>query len=63
MTNEDLLQKTLTMTLERMAKQTMAYETEIANLNAQLLLAKSQKEDAPPTQRVRPSKQEKSEES
>jgi prefoldin subunit 5 len=37
MTNEEILQKTLNVTLERFAKQVLNYEAEIANLNAQLL--------------------------
>jgi len=45
MTNEEILQKTLTMTLERIAKQTMSYETEIANLNAQLIMLANQEEE------------------
>jgi hypothetical protein len=45
MTNEEILQKTLTMTLERIAKQAMSYETEIANLNAQLIMLANQEEE------------------
>jgi hypothetical protein len=62
MTNEEILQKILSTTLERIAKQTMEYETEIANLNAQLLLISSQQEEKSETPRVRPSRQEKAEE-
>jgi hypothetical protein len=62
MTNEEILQRTLSTTLERIAKKTMEYETEIANLNAQLLLIASQQENEPAPPRVRPSKQEKPEE-
>jgi hypothetical protein len=38
MTNEDLLQKTLGMTIERIAKIVSSYESEIVNLNAQLII-------------------------
>jgi flagellar capping protein FliD len=37
MTNEELLQSTLNATIERMGKQTTSYESEIANLNAQII--------------------------
>jgi hypothetical protein len=62
MTNEEILQRTLSTMLERIAKKTMEYETEIANLNAQLLLIASQQEEKSESPRVRPSKQEKTEE-
>lgn len=45
MNNEEVLQKTLSMTLERMAKQALSYESEIANLNAQLILISSQQQN------------------
>lgn len=38
MTNEELLQSTLNATVERLGKQATAYEAEIANLNAQIVL-------------------------
>lgn len=38
MTNEELLQATLNSTIERIGKQAIAYESEIANLNAQIAL-------------------------
>jgi hypothetical protein len=38
MTNEYLLQKTLGMTIERIAKIVSSYESEIVNLNAQLII-------------------------
>lgn len=59
MTNEEVLQRTLSTTLERIAKQTMSYETEIANLNAQLILMASQKEEGPPVSKTSNRKQEK----
>jgi prefoldin subunit 5 len=36
--NEELLQQVLSMTIERFGKQANAYESEIANLNAQILV-------------------------
>lgn len=42
MTNEQLLEKLLNMTVERFAKQTAIYETEIVNLNAQIIALSSQ---------------------
>jgi hypothetical protein len=44
MTNEQVLQQTLNVTLDRLGKQTVAYEVEIANLNAQLIVLNSQLE-------------------
>jgi uncharacterized coiled-coil protein SlyX len=38
MTNEELIQNVLNMTIDRIGKQTVAHESEIANLNAQLLV-------------------------
>jgi hypothetical protein len=43
-TNEQVLQQTLNVTLDRLGKQTVAYEVEIANLNAQLIVLNSQLE-------------------
>jgi hypothetical protein len=42
MNNEDLLQKTLAMTIERFGKQSISYESEIANLNAQIVVLNDQ---------------------
>lgn len=42
MNNEDLLQTTLSATIDRLAKQTKMYETEIANLNAQIIVLTEQ---------------------
>jgi prefoldin subunit 5 len=44
MNNEEVLQKTLSATLERLGKQATSYEVEIANLNAQIMLLNSQLE-------------------
>jgi prefoldin subunit 5 len=38
MTNEDLLQKTLNTTIERLGRQSINYEAEIANLNSQIFI-------------------------
>ena len=45
MTNEELLQKTLNSTVERLGRQSMNYEAEIANLNSQIILLASQVEE------------------
>ena len=42
MTNEEILQRTLNATLERLGKQATTYEVEIANLNAQAIVLNSQ---------------------
>lgn len=42
METQQLLQQVLNSTLERMARQTFTYESEIANLNAQILLHKEE---------------------
>ena len=38
MNNEELLQKVLNTTIERLGRQTINYEAEIANLNSQILI-------------------------
>jgi prefoldin subunit 5 len=45
MTNEELLQQVLNMTLERLGKQASTYESEIANLHAQILVLNSKVEE------------------
>lgn len=42
MTNEEILQSTLSATIERLSKQTKMYEAEIANLNAQIIMLTNQ---------------------
>lgn len=42
MTNEELLQQILNSTIERLGRQTVQYEAEIANLNSQILILKTQ---------------------
>ena len=42
MTNEELLQQVLNSTIERIGRQTVQYEAEIANLNSQVLILGTQ---------------------
>lgn len=42
MTNEELLQQVLNSTIERIGRQTIQYEAEIANLNSQVLILGTQ---------------------
>ena len=42
MTNEQLLQETLSATFQRIGKKVIEYEAEVANLNAQILLLNNQ---------------------
>jgi hypothetical protein len=50
MTNEELLQKTLNATIERLGRQAIGYEAEIANLNSQIIILgeKKEQEEKPP---------------
>ena len=45
MTNEELLQKILNNTIERLGRQAVNYEAEIANLTSQVMILNSQIED------------------
>lgn len=45
MTNEELLQKVLNSTIERLGRQALNYEAEIANLNSQIIILSSQIEE------------------
>jgi hypothetical protein len=58
MNNEEILQKTLSMTIERMARQAMNYESEIANLNAQLIVIANQQEEQKSVSKTKASKTE-----
>lgn len=65
MTNEELLQKLLNGTIERLGKQTLSYEAEIANLTSQVIILSSQIEElnkkakaAEKTAKVTPLKEE-----
>lgn len=42
MTNEELLKQLLGTTIERMGKQAMNYEAEIASLNSQIVILNNQ---------------------
>ena len=45
MTNEELLQKVLNNTIERLGRQSVNYEAEIANLTSQIFILNSQVEE------------------
>jgi hypothetical protein len=45
MTNEELLQKVLNNTIERLGRQAVNYEAEIANLTSQVFILNSQVEE------------------
>ena len=42
MTNEEVLQQVLNATVERLGKQAIAYEAEIANLHSQIVILHNQ---------------------
>lgn len=42
MTNEELLQQILNSTIERLGRQTVQYEAEIANLSSQVIILNNQ---------------------
>lgn len=42
MTNEEVLQQVLNVTVERLGKQAIAYEAEIANLHSQIVILQNQ---------------------
>lgn len=52
MTNEEILQGTLNATLDRISKQTRAYEAEIANLNAQIIVLSNQVQELTQEEKV-----------
>lgn len=56
MTNEDLLQKVLNGTIERIGRQSMAYEAEIANLSSQIVILNSQIEELKDSVKEKPAK-------
>jgi len=56
MTNEDLLQKVLNSTIERMGRQAVAYEAEIANLSSQIVILNSQIEEMKDSVKEKPAK-------
>jgi hypothetical protein len=55
MIDEEMLQKILSMTIERIGKQTTSYEAEIANLNAQILILNKQLSNVAPVPAPEPS--------
>lgn len=56
MTNEELLQKVLNSTIERLGRQAINYEAEIANLNSQVLILSTQIEELSEKSKDRPAK-------
>jgi hypothetical protein len=56
MTNEDLLQKVLNNTIERMGRQAISYEAEIANLSSQIIILTSQIEELSQSTKEKPTK-------
>lgn len=56
MTNEELLQKILNNTIERLGRQAINYEAEIANLNSQILILNSQIEELNEKAKEKPAK-------
>jgi flagellar hook-associated protein FlgK len=56
MTNEDLLQKTLNNTIERLGRQAINYEAEIANLTSQIIILSSQIEELNEKTKEKPAK-------
>jgi CII-binding regulator of phage lambda lysogenization HflD len=45
MTNEELLQQVLNSTVDRLGKQAVYYEAEVAKLNSQIIILNKQLED------------------
>ena len=56
MNNEELLQKVLNSTIERMGRQAIAYEAEIANLSSQIIILSSQLEEVKSKAQEKPAK-------
>jgi uncharacterized coiled-coil protein SlyX len=56
MTNEELLQQILNSTIERLGKQTIQYEAEIANLSSQVLILKTQIKEIEESSKEKPAK-------
>jgi prefoldin subunit 5 len=57
MTNENLLQKTLNITIERLGRQAISYEAEIANLNSQIFILNDKIEELSKTHAEKQAKQ------
>ena len=56
MNNEELLQKTLNSTIERLGRQAMSYEAEVANLSSQIIILNNQIEEMKKSAQDKPSK-------
>lgn len=56
MTNEELLQQILSSTIERIGRQTVQYEAEIANLNSQILILNNQVKEISEGAKEKPAK-------
>ena len=56
MNNEELLQKTLNATIERLGRQAMSYEAEVANLSSQIIILNNQIEEMKKSVQDKPSK-------
>jgi len=56
MTNEELLQKVLNSTIERVGRQATTYEAEIANLSSQIIILNEQIESLNNSMKEKPVK-------
>lgn len=56
MTNEELLQQILNSTIERLGRQAVQYEAEIANLNSQIFILNSQIKEISEAEKEKPTK-------
>ena len=56
MTNEELLQQILNSTIERIGRQTVQYEAEIANLSSQVLILNGQMKEISEAAKEKPAK-------
>jgi len=56
MTNEELLQKVLNSTIERVGRQAITYEAEIANLSSQIIILNEQIESLNNSMKEKPVK-------
>jgi len=56
MTNEELLQKVLNNAIERIGRQAVTYEAEIANLSSQIIILNSQIEEFNSSTKEKPAK-------
>ena len=56
MTNEELLQQILNSTIERIGRQTVQYEAEIANLSSQVLILNNQVKEISEAAKEKPAK-------